>query len=194
MFLFGGKKNEPKKIEADFEERLKAVVRAKLCPLCGKMQSSKAAFGEGVQPSLTCNNCELKAVNNITQKLGPKNLITTEKLASLLTAELISYQKGQTETPLSQKENSSLGQTLDKKAKEISTFIKNEMHCLKEISKAKVEELTLEAEKQNAMPIFEETLKLQAEKKSWSPDFLGETIRRSLVGSKGVHFIDQQEL
>lgn len=42
------------------------------------------------------------------------------------------------------------------------------------------------------MPIFEEAYKLQSEKKAWSSDFLGEVIRRSLVGSKGVHFIDEQ--
>lgn len=76
MFLFGGKKNEPKKIEAAFEEKIKSSVRSKLCPLCNKMQSSKVAFGEGVQSTLTCNNCELKSVGNITQKLGAKNLIS----------------------------------------------------------------------------------------------------------------------
>lgn len=44
------------------------------------------------------------------------------------------------------------------------------------------------------MPIFEEASKLQSDKKPWTSEFLGEVIRRSLVGSKGVHFMDEQEL
>lgn len=138
MFLFGGKKNEPKKIEASLEERIKTTVKNKLCPMCGKVQSSKVAFGQGVQPTITCNNCELKAVGNTIQRLGPKNLIAVDKFSSLLTSELISYQKGLTQTPLHQKDNPALAQTLDKKAKEISSSIKTEFHSLKQLSKVKI--------------------------------------------------------
>ena len=95
MFLFGGKKNEVKKIEGDFEEKSKNAIKSKLCPLCGKIPCSKVAFGEGVEPTLTCNNCELKAVGNSIQKLGPKNLITNDKFTNLLTSDLITYQKAQ---------------------------------------------------------------------------------------------------
>lgn len=70
-----------------------------------------------MQPTLTCNNCELKAVGNIIQKLGNKNLLAGDKFATLLTSELMIYQKGQTETPAVQKENPTLAQNLDKKVK-----------------------------------------------------------------------------
>lgn len=45
MFLFGGKKNEPKKIETSLEERFKTTLKTKLCPMCNKVQSGKVAFG-----------------------------------------------------------------------------------------------------------------------------------------------------
>lgn len=45
MFLFGGKKNEPKKIEANLEDRIKTTIKGKLCPMCNKVQSGKVAFG-----------------------------------------------------------------------------------------------------------------------------------------------------
>ena len=48
MFLFGGKKTEIKKIENNFEEKIKHVVKSKLCPLCGKNPPTKVAFGEDV--------------------------------------------------------------------------------------------------------------------------------------------------
>ena len=61
---------------------------------------------------------------------------------------------------------------------------------MKELSKAKVEELSIEADKQNVMPIFDDTLKLYSEKKAVGPEFMAEALKRSLVGSKGVHFVD----
>ena len=77
MFLFGGKKAESKKIENDFEEKVKNTIKGKLCPLCGKAPSTKVAFGEDVKPTLTCNNCELKAVGGVIQRLGPNNLMAS---------------------------------------------------------------------------------------------------------------------
>ena len=44
------------------------------------------------------------------------------------------------------------------------------------------------------MPVFDETIKLLSEKKMVGTEFLGEAIKRSQVGTKGVHFINQQEL
>ena len=40
---------------------------------------------------------------------------------------------------------------------------------MKELSKTKVEELATEADKQNVMPIFDDTLKLCSEKKQLGP-------------------------
>ena len=65
---------------------------------------------------------------------------------------------------------------------------------MKEVSKAKVEELTIQADKQNVMPIFDDTLKLYAQKKVVGPEFMTEAIKRSQVGAKGVHFVNEQEL
>ena len=44
------------------------------------------------------------------------------------------------------------------------------------------------------MPIFDETIKVLSEKKAVGTEFLGEAIKRSQVGTKGVHFVNQQEL
>ena len=44
------------------------------------------------------------------------------------------------------------------------------------------------------MPIFDDTLKLYAQKKAVGPDFMAEAIKRSQVGVKGVHFVNEQEL
>lgn len=44
------------------------------------------------------------------------------------------------------------------------------------------------------MPIFDDTLKLYSEHKTFGQDLMVEMIKRSLIGAKGVHFIDQQEL
>jgi transcription elongation factor Elf1 len=190
MFLWGGKKNEAKKIEGGFEERLRNTIRGQLCPICGKNQSSKVAFGEEVAPSLTCNNCELKAVGSNIQKLGPKNLMASDKFSNLLTAELIAYQKGQAEPPVAHKENPTLAQVADKQAREVSSTIKTELYSLREQTKAKAEELALEADKQNAIPIFDDTLRLFSEKKNIGEGFINEAIKRSLVGTKGLHFVN----
>ena len=57
-----------------------------------------------------------------------------------------------------------------------------------------MEELALETDKQNMMPIFDHTLRLYSEKKSVAADFMGEALKRSDVGIKGVYFLNEQEL
>lgn len=124
MFFFQTKEKKVAKIQGEFAQRVKSTLKVKLCNHCEKNLSSKVVFGEGVQPSLTCKNCQLKAVGNSIQKLSEKNLISTQKFANLLTSQLISYQTTQQDAPADHRKNLELSLQLTKKSKETSDLIK----------------------------------------------------------------------
>jgi DNA-binding transcriptional regulator YbjK len=65
---------------------------------------------------------------------------------------------------------------------------------MKERTKQKLEELTNESEKQNTVLIFEEVSKNLSEKKQLSTELMNSMVKRSLVGSNGVHFIDEKAI
>lgn len=65
---------------------------------------------------------------------------------------------------------------------------------MKEKTKQKMEELTGQSEKQNTVLVFEEVNKNQAEKKTITTDIMNSMVKRSLVSSSGVHFIDEKSI
>jgi hypothetical protein len=69
--LIWGKKKEPVAIKGEFADKIKDLLKNKLCSHCNKMPSTELAFGLGIQnASFTCKNCELKAVGGSIQRLG----------------------------------------------------------------------------------------------------------------------------
>lgn len=163
MFLFDFGKKEPKKIGTDFAEKAKTALRLKICPHCLKNLSAKVVFGEGVQPGLTCINCELKAVGGTIQRLGPNNLMTSDKFSSVLTNELIAYEAMKQDPPAENRLINESTQNLTKKIKETSEQIRMEYKNLKEKTKQKLDEINLECEQRNTVPVFEEVLRSQSE-------------------------------
>lgn len=65
---------------------------------------------------------------------------------------------------------------------------------MKEKTKQKMEELTGQSEKQNTVLVFEEVNKNQAEKKTITTEIMNSMVKRSLVSSSGVHFIDEKSI
>lgn len=80
-FLTGRGKEEKEevKIGDDFSQLILSQMKRQFCNICQKSLATKVAFGENVQPSLTCSGCELKAVGGVAQRMTEKNLITFEK-------------------------------------------------------------------------------------------------------------------
>ncbi len=107
MHFFIGKnqKKADKAIQQDISNNIKASLAKQYCQVCGKIPSTKLAFGEQLKPVFTCANCELKAVNGNIKKMGQKNLITNDKFSDILTKELISYQNSQKNNPPEQKKS-----------------------------------------------------------------------------------------
>lgn len=78
--------------------------------------------------------------------------------------------------------------------KETSDFIKEELRILKERTRQKLEELTNESDKQNTVLIFEEVSKSLNEKKPLTTELMNSMVKRSLVNSNGVHFVDEKAI
>lgn len=150
-------------------------------------------FGEGVQPGLTCINCELKAVGGSIQRLGPNNLMTNDKFSSVLTNELIAYEAMKLEPPAENRLICESSQNLTKKIKETSDQIRLEYKNLKEKTKQKLDEINLECEQRNTVPVFEDVLKSQSEwRGGLTLEQLRQMVKRSIVDGTGLHFIDTQ--
>ena len=96
--------------------------------------------------------------------------------------------------PITQKESIDMVKHLEKQVKEVGDKLKAEFVTMKQLAKNKVEELNGEADKQNIMPIFDDTIKQYNQKKTVGPDFMAQALKRSLTNGKGLHFIDGDEL
>jgi transcription elongation factor Elf1 len=84
-YFFGKGDSADVKIDSEITEKFKSNLKKQFCELCGKNPAVKVAFDKEIKSAFTCPNCELEAVGGKVQKLGPKSLISTDKLCELLT-------------------------------------------------------------------------------------------------------------
>jgi hypothetical protein len=89
--------------------------------------------------------------------------MTNDKFSSVLTNELIAYEAMKQDPPAENRLINESGQNLTKKIKETSDQIRMEYKNLKEKTKQKLDEINLEADQRNTVPVFEDVLRSQSE-------------------------------
>lgn len=158
--IFGKSEKQEKKVEADISVAFNTKLKGQFCEVCEKNPATKVAFGQEVKPRFTCATCEITAVGGSVQRLTPKNLMTSDKLADELAKELIAYQSSQKSVPMEHKKMKETCEGVRGKAGELQQKIVEEYKQLKAGVQKKHESILDESSKQNTVLIFEEANKL----------------------------------